>query len=148
MRRIAILSDTHGLLRPEVVDGIQGVEQILHIGDVGKLAILDELHAIAPVTAVCGNVDDPSTLPLTAVADCFGKSAYLIHILDQLDLDPAEAGFDYVFFGHSHKPDDFTRDGVRYVNPGSIGPRRFDLPISYAVLDERGDLFFHRVTPA
>jgi putative phosphoesterase len=138
MARVALLSDTHGLLRPEVVRGIAGVERILHMGDVGRPGILDELRAVAPVTVVRGNVDfgELASLPDTAVVDLFGATAYLLHNLSDLDLDPRAAGFDFVFYGHTHQPADDGRDGVRFVNPGSIGPRRFSLPISYALLSD------------
>ncbi|MHC4956734.1 MAG: metallophosphoesterase family protein [Planctomycetota bacterium] len=138
MARVALLSDTHGLLRPEVVTGIAGVERILHMGDVGQPRILDELKAVAPVTVVRGNVDfgPLGSLPETAVVDLFGATGYLIHNLGELDLDPKAAGFQFVFYGHSHEPAEETRDGVRFVNPGSIGPRRFSLPVSYALLSD------------
>ena len=136
---IALISDTHGLLRPEVVEALQGsVEKILHLGDVGNETILRELEAIAPVVAVRGNVDRgalAARLPGTAVTDIFGANAYLLHNLDELDIDPAAAGMQFVLFGHTHKPYDQLRDGVRYLNPGSIGPRRFSLPISFALVE-------------
>ena len=137
---IALLSDTHGLLRPEVIGALRGaVSKILHMGDVGDQRILAELEAIAPVVAVRGNVDRGALgarLPETAVTDLFGADAYLLHNLDELDIDPAAAGMRYVLFGHTHKPYDQLRDGVRYLNPGSIGPRRFSLPISFALLED------------
>ena len=138
---IALISDTHGLLRPEVVDrALQGsVEKILHLGDVGNEEILRELEAIAPVVAVRGNVDRgalAARLPKTAVTDLFGAHAYLLHNLDELDIDPAAAGMRFVLFGHTHKPYDQLREGVRYLNPGSIGPRRFSLPISFALVED------------
>lgn len=134
---IALLSDTHGLLRPEVVERIAGVESILHMGDVGNPAILEELETIAPVRAVRGNVDfgELARLPATVVVEVYGANAFLLHNLSELDLDPKAAGMDLVLFGHTHKPHDESKDGVRYVNPGSIGPRRFDLPISFALLE-------------
>ena len=139
MKTIALVSDTHGLLRPEVLEGLHGVQSILHMGDVGDPAILDELEAIAPVHAVRGNCDHggwASTLPETKAVDIFGSTGYLIHNLDELDVDPAAAGIPFVFYGHTHKPKEEERAGVRFINPGSIGPRRFTLPISYALLRE------------
>lgn len=134
---VALISDTHGLLRPEVVHALAGVERILHMGDVGGRDILEQLEAIAPVVAVRGNVDHGAwaeALPRNQVVEVFGRNAYLLHNLAELDIDPAAAGMAYVFYGHTHTPADDERDGVRYVNPGSIGPRRFSLPISYVLL--------------
>ena len=145
MRLIGIVSDTHGLLRPEVVEGLRGVEKILHLGDVGRPEVLDHLAQVAPVHAVRGNVDHGAwarALPRTLVVDLFDEDAYLLHDLAELDLDPAAAGFRWVLFGHTHRPADELCGGVRRVNPGSIGPRRFDLPVSYAVLREDGALEF------
>ena len=138
MRRIGLVSDTHGLLRQEVVDGLAGVERILHLGDVGKDGILEALRAVAPVDVVRGNVDHGAwadLLPRTAAVEVFGAAAYLIHDIGQLDLDPAAAGLRFVFYGHTHAPKAEERDGVWYVNPGSIGPRRFSQPVSYAILE-------------
>jgi len=145
VRRIGIVSDTHGLLRPEVVEGLRGVEKILHLGDVGRPEILADLAQVAPVHAVRGNVDHGSwarALPHTLVVDLFGGDAYLIHDPGGIDLDPAAAGFSWVLFGHTHRPADERKNGARWVNPGSIGPRRFDLPVSYALLHEDGTLEF------
>jgi putative phosphoesterase len=140
MRRIALISDTHNLLRPEVLDGIAGVESILHLGDVCRPDLLDELQVVAPLQGVVrGNCDGGAwarALPRTLSVDLFGAGAYLVHDLSDLDVDPKAAGLRFVFYGHSHVPKAETRDGVRYVNPGSCGPRRFDLPISYAILHE------------
>lgn len=133
---LGILSDTHGLLRPEVIPLLEGVDRILHLGDVGDPAILDELGRIAPVTAVRGNVDrGPGVreLPLTAVVETEGVTLYLLHILADLDLNPAAAGFQAVLSGHTHRPEmRRSPDGVLYLNPGSCGPRRFDLPVTVA----------------
>ncbi len=126
-------------MRPEVLAGLDGVESILHLGDVGSPGILPMLEAIAPVHAVRGNVDRgawAAALPETRIVDLFGVQAYLLHDRGRLDLDPRAAGFRFVFYGHTHRPDETERDGVRFVNPGSIGPRRFDLPISYALVHE------------
>lgn len=150
MKRIGLISDTHGLLRPEVVAGLDGVEAILHMGDVGNAAILPALAAIAPVKAVRGNVDLglwASALPETLVVDVFGVEAYLLHDPGRLDLDPREVGCGFVFHGHTHRPREDEHDGVRYINPGSVGPRRFDLPISYALLHEDLRVEFVRLAP-
>lgn len=130
-----MISDTHGLLRPEAVRVLRGADLILHAGDVGRAEILDELGRLAPVVAVRGNVDRSEALrglPLTEIVEVGGRILYLIHILEDLDLDPAAAGFAAVIFGHSHRPSITRKDGVLYLNPGSAGPRRFDLPLSMA----------------
>ena len=134
---VRVLSDTHGLLRPEAIEAMRGADLILHIGDVGKPEVLDALREIAPVRAVRGNVDRgdwAEALPLTEVVEIDGAHLYLIHILDDLDLDPVAAGFAAVLFGHSHKPEIREKDGVLYLNPGSAGPRRFKLPVTCAQL--------------
>ena len=144
---IGLVSDTHGLLRPEVVAGLAGVEKILHLGDVGDPNILDALERVAPVHAVRGNVDYggwANRLPRTASVDAFGHSLYLIHNIEELDIDPAAAGVKMVLYGHSHRPDAEEKNGVWFVNPGSVGPRRLDLPISYALL--QSDLSVEFVT--
>jgi len=134
---IGVISDTHGLLRPNVADRLCGVERIIHAGDVGNPDILDELEAIAPVVAVRGNVDRgawANTLPMTAVVDVGGHLLYVLHDLSTLDLDPAAARFAAVISGHSHQPMIETRSGVLFLNPGSAGPRRFALPVTLAKL--------------
>lgn len=139
MARIALVSDTHGLLRPELPRALRGVERILHMGDVGNPEVLTGLAAIAPVTAVRGNVDHGAwarTLRATQQVDAFGASLYLLHNLADLEIDPAAASVAMVLYGHTHVPKEETRGGVRYVNPGSIGPRRFDLPVSFAFLGD------------
>lgn len=136
--RVGIISDTHGLLRPEAVRALHGVELIIHAGDVGEAAILAELTKIAPVFAVRGNVDtEPwaQELPATAVVEASGASFYVLHNLRELDLKPRESGFAAVISGHTHQPVQERRDGVLYLNPGSAGPRRFNLPISLALVD-------------
>jgi putative phosphoesterase len=138
--RIGVISDTHGILRPEAVTALAGCERIIHAGDVGEESILGELERIAPVEAVRGNVDfEPWTrrLPGTHVVEVGGISIYVLHDLLTLDLDPAAAGIDVVVYGHSHRPDIEDRDGVMYLNPGSAGPRRFHLPVSIAILNLR-----------
>ena len=139
---IGVISDTHGLLRPEVVGALQGVSLILHAGDVGKPEILDELSKIAPVKAVRGNVDRgvwAEQLPMTEVIEVGGVSFYMLHEIETLDLDPVAAGFQVVIFGHSHKPSREVKRGVLYLNPGSVGPRRFKLPITLALLRIEGE---------
>jgi putative phosphoesterase len=135
---IGLISDTHGLLRGEAVLALRGSELIIHAGDVGKPGIIDALKAIAPLIVVKGNIDtEPwaSSLPPTAVVEFHSASIYVLHRLEDLDLDPAAAGFRVVVSGHSHQPGSQERGGVLYVNPGSAGPRRFRLPITLARLD-------------
>ncbi len=137
MARIGLISDTHGLLRPEAVEFLRGSERIIHGGDIGHAGILDELAAIAPVTAVRGNNDHGAwarSIQETEVVQIGAVLIYVLHNVAELDLDPAAAGFHVVVSGHSHKPCIETRDGVLYVNPGSSGPRRFKLPVSAAQL--------------
>lgn len=135
--RIGVISDTHGLLRPSVVEALQGVSMILHAGDVGSPAILTALRKIAPVVAVRGNVDRDAwarRLKVREVVDLGGAACYLVHDIADLDLDPAAAGIKVVIHGHSHIPRVLERNGVLYLNPGSAGPRRFRLPIAMAYL--------------
>jgi putative phosphoesterase len=130
---IGVISDTHGFLRPEAVAALRGVEHILHAGDVGDVAILDALRAIAPVTAIRGNVDVAgpcAELPATDVVELGGQLFYLVHSMHDLDINPKEAGLAMVVSGHSHKSSVTVKDGVVYFNPGSAGPRRFSLPIT------------------
>lgn len=137
LARIGLISDTHGLLRKEAVEALRGSELILHAGDVGKPEILEELRKIAPVVAVRGNVDKgpwAQALPETAVAEAGSILIYMLHDVKALDLNPAAAGFQIVVSGHSHKPGKMERDGVLYLNPGSAGARRFQLPVSVAIL--------------
>ncbi len=134
--QIGIVSDTHGLLRPEAIEGLRGVDHILHAGDVGKPHILDQLRELAPLTAIRGNIDKGETwrnlLPATEAVELDGKWFYLIHDLKDLDLDPQAAGMDVIISGHSHKPTVRKNDGILYLNPGSAGPRRFSLPVTLA----------------
>ena len=130
---IGVISDTHGLLRPEAIAALRGVDRILHAGDVGDPGILDRLRELAPVTAVRGNVDRgpwAAALPKTELVEVEAVSIYLLHDLAELDLKPEAAGIGAVIFGHSHQPKIEKRNGVLYFNPGSAGPRRFRLPIS------------------
>jgi hypothetical protein len=135
--KIGVISDTHGLLRPEVAPALAGVERILHLGDIGKFSILSELEKIAPVTAIRGNIDREgpcSELPETEVALIADRYVYMLHDLNTLHLDPAAGKFAAVLSGHTHVPNFYTRKGVLYLNPGSCGPRRFQLPITIALL--------------
>jgi uncharacterized protein len=130
---IGVISDTHGLLRPEALAALQGVEHILHAGDVGDVAILDALREIAPVTAIRGNVDTLGAcaeLPATDVVELGGSLFYLVHSVHDLDINPKAAGVAMVVSGHSHKANVGVKDGVIYFNPGSAGPRRFSLPVT------------------
>ena len=130
---IGVISDTHGLLRPEAVEALQGSRYIIHAGDVGDPAILERLAEIAPVTAVRGNIDKGAwarKLPESNVLQVAGICIYLLHEIDRLDLMPEAAGFSAVIYGHSHVPKQETKNGVLYFNPGSAGPKRFSLPIS------------------
>ncbi len=130
---IGVISDTHGLLRPEALEALRGCDHIIHAGDVGDRKILDELQEVAPVTAVCGNVDRGKwarALPKTDVVQANGISIYVLHILAELDLKPEAAGLAAVIHGHSHMPKLEVRNGVLYFNPGSAGPRRFRLPVT------------------
>jgi putative phosphoesterase len=134
---IGVISDTHGLLRPEAIAALRGSGHIIHAGDVGSPEILEKLAAIAPVTAVRGNIDKAAwsrKLAETAVLELDGVCIYVLHDLAQLDLKPKAAGFAAVISGHSHVPKQETRDGVLYFNPGSAGPRRFKLPVTVGKL--------------
>jgi uncharacterized protein len=139
---IGLISDTHGLLREEAIRALQGSDLIIHAGDIGKPEILDALKKIAPVVAVTGNIEQGAAapawareLPATAIAELGPVTIYVIHDLHMLDVTPVAAGFQIVVSGHSHRPSRTERDGVLYVNPGSAGPRRFQLPVSIARLD-------------
>ena len=130
---IGVISDTHGLLRPEAFELLKGSHYIVHAGDVGDPDILRRLEEIAPVTAVRGNVDRGAwakRIPVTAVLEVRAVSLYVLHKLDDLDLQPEAAGFSAVIYGHSHMPKQETRNEVLYFNPGSAGPRRFNLPVT------------------
>ncbi len=134
---IGVISDTHGLVRPEVIEAFRGVELIIHAGDVGRPEVLTALQAVAPVVAVRGNVDRgewAKRLPETEVVQ-FGQFLfYVLHVVHELDLDPAAAGFRAVISGHSHRPSVEERNGVLFLNPGSAGPRRFKLSVGVALL--------------
>jgi putative phosphoesterase len=132
--RIGLISDTHGLLRPEALDYLKGSDFIIHAGDIGRREIIAELAKLAPVTVVRGNVDiAPWTrsIPETDVLAVGSTTyVYVLHDIDALNIDPMAAGFQVVVYGHSHRPTRWQKEGVLYVNPGSAGPRRFSLPIS------------------
>ena len=136
--RVAVISDTHGLLRPEALNALQGAEHILHAGDIGDPAILDTLCAIAPVTAIRGNIDEGgpcSHLPPSELIELNGRNIYMLHDVKKLDLNPEAADIAAVVFGHSHKAlVEERRGGVLFLNPGSAGPRRFQLPVTVAWL--------------
>jgi putative phosphoesterase len=144
--KIGVVSDTHGLLRPEVAPALAGVDRILHLGDVGKIEIIEALNRIAPVTAIRGNIDRTdhcSLLPATEVVELPGIAMYLLHNIEELDLDPGVAGFSAVLYGHSHKPSIEHRKGVLYFNPGSCGPRRFHLPVTVGLLHSSSGKILH-----
>lgn len=148
MRRIGLISDTHGLLRPEALAFLRGCDAIVHGGDIGDAAILEQLGALAPVTAVRGNNDHgpwAARLCDTELFEAGGLCLYAVHDLTDLDIDPVAAGVRVVVSGHSHKPMVSTREGVLYVNPGSAGPRRFTLPIAAGELLLDGDAVGVRV---
>lgn len=134
---VGVISDTHGLLRPQAVAALAGCNCILHAGDIGQAEVLAGLRAIAPVVAVRGNVDLgwAKALPETTQVDIAGRRILLLHNPAELEIDPRAAGIDVVIAGHSHRPKIETRDGVLYVNPGSAGPRRFTLPIAVAQIE-------------
>ena len=139
--QVGLISDTHGLLRPEAFDSLRGSDFIVHAGDVGHAGIIEQLSELAPVTAVRGNNDRgawAAALHDTELLAIGGASIYVIHDLAQLDLDPAAAGVHAVVSGHSHQPGIAERNGVVYVNPGSAGPRRFRLPVSIGKLTVEG----------
>jgi putative phosphoesterase len=130
---IGVISDTHGLLRPEALELLRGSEHIIHAGDIGAPEIIPELRKIAPVTAIRGNVDTQpwaQAFAETEVVELGGMDFYIIHDANALDLNPKAAGFAAIISGHSHQPKQEVKNGVLYFNPGSAGPRRFKLPIS------------------
>lgn len=136
-KKIGVISDTHGLIRPTALAALQGSDLIIHAGDVGKPEVLDALRRIAPLVAVRGNIDKApwaQALADTEVVAIDNRRIYVLHNLQELTLDPAAAGFCAVISGHSHKPDVQMKNGVLYFNPGSTGPRRFKLPIALGYL--------------
>jgi putative phosphoesterase len=145
---VGVISDTHGLLRPEAIVALKDAQLIVHAGDVGDPEILERLRSIAPTFAVRGNVDTApwaTTLPLTEVVEVGGLQLYVLHHLSDLDLDPKAAGFAAVISGHTHRPLTEMRGGVLYLNPGSAGPRRFTLPIAVARLEVIGATLSHEI---
>jgi putative phosphoesterase len=135
---IGLISDTHGLLRDQALEALRGSELIIHAGDVGKPEILSALEELAPVIAVKGNIDTgawASKLPATAMVEAGPATIYVLHDVQELDLDPVAAGIQIIVSGHSHKPGRSEKSGVLYINPGAAGPRRFRLPVTVARLD-------------
>lgn len=135
---VGVISDTHGLLRPEASNRLAGVDHIIHAGDIGSPDVITELEKIAPVTAIKGNIDTDAwarAYPDSVTITLAGHTIHVLHNRNALELDPSENGFHMVISGHSHKPAIDTLDGVLYLNPGSAGPRRFTLPIALATLD-------------
>ena len=132
---LGVISDTHGLLRPEAIAALEGCSQIVHAGDVGSPDVLSHLRDIAPTIAVRGNVDSGPwalRLPFATIVEFEGHRIYVRHIVDEIDVVPSEEGLSAVVYGHSHKPSIERRGGVLYLNPGSAGPRRFKLPVTVA----------------
>lgn len=138
---IGVVSDTHGLMRPEVLTALAGSDLIIHGGDVGSPDVLDALRGIAPTYAVRGNVDTDTwgrTLPITQVVTVGDRLFYVLHQRDHLSLNPVAAGFSAVIFGHSHRASAELKNGVLFLNPGAAGPRRFRLPVSIARIEVQG----------
>ena len=136
--RIGLISDTHGLLRPQALQALRGVAHIIHAGDIGNAAILEQLAQVAPVSAIRGNNDSgdwAASIPETRTLELGGVSLYVLHDVHALAIDPAAAGMQVIIAGHSHRPAVDLRDGILFVNPGSAGPRRFKLPVSVAILE-------------
>jgi hypothetical protein len=141
MHKIGVISDTHGIARPEALKALRGVERIIHAGDIGSPAVIDELRRLAQVTAIRGNVDTGDWalgFPDTAVVQVGGVALYVIHDIQNLDLDPRAAGFSAVIFGHSHSPMQETHNGILLFNPGSAGPSRFKAPVAVGSLTISG----------
>lgn len=138
---VGVISDTHGLLRPEALDVLRGSDMIIHAGDVGKPEVIARLGEVAPLHVVCGNVDQESwaaALPMTELVEVGDHRFFVLHDIAELDVDPVAAGLAAVVFGHSHRPSIETRNGVLFLNPGSAGPRRFKLPITVARVKTSG----------
>ena len=145
---IGVISDTHGLMRPQAFDALQGTDIIIHAGDIGSLEVLDRLRSVAPVFAVRGNNDCApwaKKIPLTEQVDIGTQSFYVLHEIKYLDFDPVAAEFCAVIYGHSHKPSAEYQKGVLYINPGSAGPRRFKLPVAVARLYVDGNNLEHEI---
>jgi uncharacterized protein len=138
---LGVISDTHGLLRPEALDALRGSDMIIHAGDVGNPEVIDRLGVVAPTHVVRGNIDKGSwaaALPMTELVALGEHRLFVLHDISQLDVDPAAAGFAAVVFGHSHRPSIETRSGILFLNPGSAGPRRFKLPVTIARVKTSG----------
>ena len=147
---LGIISDTHGLMRPEALDALSRSAMIIHAGDVGEPAVLDRLRDLAPVVAVHGNIDRGSwaaSLPQTALVAAGAYNIYVLHDLSRLAVDPLQANVAVVVYGHSHKPAIETRHGIIYLNPGSAGPRRFRLPITLARLTVSATSLYPEIVP-
>ena len=145
---VGVISDTHGLLRPEAFAALRGSDLIVHAGDVGAPDVLERLRAIAPTVAVRGNVDTGAWargLPMTEVVEAGAVYLYVLHDLSAIDIDPRPAGFTAVISGHTHRPSADVRDGVLYLNPGAAGPRRFSLPVAVARLEVNGSRLSHEI---
>jgi uncharacterized protein len=137
MMRIGIISDTHGLLRTEAIKHLARTDHIIHAGDIGAPEVIEGLRRIAPTTAIRGNIDTGEwamDYPDTKLVALGGRALYVLHNLNKIELDPAVSGIDVIISGHSHHPKIETKNGILYVNPGSAGPRRFNLPIALAIL--------------
>ncbi|GAA0716469.1 metallophosphoesterase family protein [Clostridium malenominatum] len=142
IKKIGVISDTHGLLREEFIEALKNVQLIIHAGDIDKEEVLVELNKICPVVAVRGNCDKgklKELLPFSDIVEFQGKYIYVIHDINTLDIDPEAAGIDIVVFGHSHKAYEVEKENVLYINPGGAGPKRFHLPISMAILSFDGE---------
>ena len=138
---VGVISDTHGMLRPEAIELLRGSEHIIHAGDIGAPEIIPALEKLAPVTAIRGNIDQMAwcrRFPETEVVELGGLHIYILHDVNAIDLNPKAAGFAAVISGHSHKPHQEMKDGVLYFNPGSAGPRRFKLPVTVGRLEING----------
>lgn len=138
---VGVISDTHGLLRPEAIDALRGADMIIHAGDVGNPEVIEALRGIAPTFVVRGNIDKAhwaDALPMTEVVEVGERLFYVLHEIFRLDFDPAAADFAAVVFGHSHVPSIEIREGVLFLNPGSAGPRRFKLPVTVARVSVKG----------
>lgn len=145
---IGVISDTHGLMRPEALKALKGVELIVHAGDVGTPDVLDELKTVSPVVAVRGNMDSGAwsqRLPLTEFINVGSLLLYALHDINRLDLEPAASGFSAVISGHTHRPLIDNRNGVTFLNPGSAGPKRPKLPVTVALLQIKGRSLMPRI---